>query len=180
MSVINEALKKLQEEREKKALLAAAESAAGSDTAEIKQPEPSSQPDRDRASSGIRIDPRMYYILGALAAILIAIMAITMIAKVTRIPEPLTYNQADMLPLQGLVMPQAEGAGQAAKRPAKTQKPPMLYLNGIVHDQDMPYAIINNRIMVVGEQIKGATLVEIKKDSVKFSFNEEEFEVELD
>lgn len=51
---------------------------------------------------------------------------------------------------------------------------PVLNLNGIVYDEERPYAIINNRVLLKGDTIEGATLIEINRDNVKFMFNDKE------
>jgi hypothetical protein len=56
-------------------------------------------------------------------------------------------------------------------------KAPNLNLNGIVYDNERPYAIVNNKVMLKGDTIEGAALIEIKQDSVKFVFNDKEFEL---
>lgn len=51
---------------------------------------------------------------------------------------------------------------------------PMLNLNGIVYDEERPYAIINNKVLLRGDTIEGATLIEINRDNVKFMFDGKE------
>lgn len=51
---------------------------------------------------------------------------------------------------------------------------PALNLNGIVYDEERPYAIINNKVLLKGDTIEGATLMEINRDNVKFMFNDRE------
>lgn len=58
--------------------------------------------------------------------------------------------------------------------PSTSTNFPQLTLNGIVYDEERPYAIVNNKVLLKGEMIEGATLVEIKRDSVKFLFNDKE------
>lgn len=60
---------------------------------------------------------------------------------------------------------------------ASVPLPPKLTLNGIVYDAKKPYAIVNNKILLKGESIEGAILVEINEDNVKFVFKGREFEV---
>ena len=54
---------------------------------------------------------------------------------------------------------------------------PALKLNGIVYDNERPYAIVNNKVLSKGDMIDGAKLIEINRESVKFVFNDEEFEI---
>ncbi|MDD5449264.1 MAG: hypothetical protein PHO42_01520 [Candidatus Omnitrophica bacterium] len=51
---------------------------------------------------------------------------------------------------------------------------PILNLNGIVYDEERPYAIVNNKVMMKGDVIDGAALVEIGRNSVKFIYNDKE------
>jgi len=54
---------------------------------------------------------------------------------------------------------------------------PTLVLNGIVYDEEKPYAIINNKVLLKGDLVDGAALSEINRDSVKFVFNGREYEL---
>jgi hypothetical protein len=54
---------------------------------------------------------------------------------------------------------------------------PQLALSGIVYDVEKPYAIVNNKVLVQGDKIDGAVVVEISRDRVKFVFQDEEFEI---
>lgn len=54
---------------------------------------------------------------------------------------------------------------------------PTFTLNGIVYDEVRPYAIVNNKVLLKGDLIEGAKLVEINRDSVKLIFNDKEIEL---
>lgn len=65
-------------------------------------------------------------------------------------------------------------AQEASRVPHGSTMPPMLSLNGIVYDQDRPYAIVNNKVLLEGDTLEGATLTEINQDNVKFTFKGKE------
>ena len=58
-------------------------------------------------------------------------------------------------------------------------EPPPLTLTGIIYDKTAPYAIVNNQILKKGMEIQGATLVQINKESVRFRFQDKEFDIKL-
>ena len=51
---------------------------------------------------------------------------------------------------------------------------PVLILSGIVYDEEKPYAIVNNSVLSVGDEIQGARLTDIDREGVKFLFGEEQ------
>jgi len=55
--------------------------------------------------------------------------------------------------------------------------PPSLVLNGIFYDSEKPYAIVNDKVLVKGDVIEGATLMRIGRNTVQFTFGEEQFEI---
>lgn len=54
-----------------------------------------------------------------------------------------------------------------------------LNLDGIVWDEKSPYAIINDKIVEVGDRIAGKKVIEIKVDSVILSDGTREYELKL-
>ncbi|MBN3038839.1 MAG: general secretion pathway protein GspB [Candidatus Omnitrophica bacterium] len=52
-------------------------------------------------------------------------------------------------------------------------------LNGIVYDKKRPLAIVNNKIVTEGSLVDGARLLEIQPDNVKLSYKDQEFRVRL-
>lgn len=50
-----------------------------------------------------------------------------------------------------------------------------LKLNGIVHNKDRPMAMLDNRIVRVGDSVKGATITEIQKNKVILSYKNRTF-----
>lgn len=62
--------------------------------------------------------------------------------------------------------------------PAPIQPPP-LQLQGVLWGTARPQAIINRRIVSVGDTIEGATIVAVSREGVKISFSGEEFKLKL-
>ena len=58
--------------------------------------------------------------------------------------------------------------------PVKTvkasKKSPLFKLNGIVHDEDKPMAVINDKIVEAGEIVDGAKVTEIGSDKAELSY----------
>ena len=59
------------------------------------------------------------------------------------------------------------------------EKAPVFNLKGILYDNRRPLAIINNRIVGKGALINGAQILDIQPDYVKLSLKEEEFTLEI-
>lgn len=57
---------------------------------------------------------------------------------------------------------------------------PSLVLNGIVYDPNKPYVIVNNRAISVGDSVKGAILIAINKKSATFVYNNKKFQIYLE
>lgn len=55
----------------------------------------------------------------------------------------------------------------------------LLALNGIAWDKEAPQAIINDRILTVGDQIKGCEVVAIQPNSVTLNDGSQNFELRL-
>jgi len=51
---------------------------------------------------------------------------------------------------------------------------PELELNGIVEGIGEPFVIINGRLVRLGETVEGATLLEVKKDTVRLRWLDQE------
>ena len=70
------------------------------------------------------------------------------------------------------------------KQPAEITNKPFLssefYLSGIVWDKDNPTAIINNKIVKIGAEIAGSTVVNIKEDRVILNDGIRNFELKMD
>lgn len=52
-------------------------------------------------------------------------------------------------------------------------------LEGIIWDEKKPMAIINNKVVGVGDDISGAKIIEIKKNEVIFNFDSQTISVRL-
>ena len=63
--------------------------------------------------------------------------------------------------------------------PQPPLKPPSLHLEGILWGTAKPRAIINRRVVGVGDTIDDAKIIAIGKQGVKVSFDEREFELKL-
>ena len=57
---------------------------------------------------------------------------------------------------------------------------PRLQVSGIIWDEQGPTALINNKLLAPGEKIKGARIVSIEQDSVKFHYQGKEFQIQLE
>lgn len=59
------------------------------------------------------------------------------------------------------------------KPPEVVKKPNMdsIVLKGVVWNSDIPQAIINNKVMNIGDEINGLRIVAITRDGVEFSSN---------
>lgn len=58
-------------------------------------------------------------------------------------------------------------------------QPPSLQLQGVLWGSSRPQAIINRKIVSVGDVIEEAKIVDIGKNSIKISYREQEFEIKL-
>jgi len=54
-----------------------------------------------------------------------------------------------------------------------------LYLSGILWDEEVPAAIINDEIVEIGDEIAGSTVIDIKEDSVILNDGSRNFELNL-
>ena len=83
-----------------------------------------------------------------------------------QIPEPLPSTMRDptKLPFQSNIQTEK----QAPKESVDTKRSKLVNLGAIVYSQDKPSAIVNGRIVHVGEQVSGITILKINKDSVEF------------
>ena len=65
--------------------------------------------------------------------------------------------------------PPAPESHETAALPAQTYV--SLLLTGILHSDDRPAAVVNTQVVYEGQQISGATVLRIEKDSVEFERN---------
>lgn len=55
-----------------------------------------------------------------------------------------------------------------------------LYLEGIIWDDIKPMAIINDEVVSAGDKIRGVEIVDIQKDKVILSYQDEIFELKME
>jgi len=99
-----------------------------------------------------------------------------------RIVEYQAGNQRD--PFQGLAkIDVTQGSGIVEAKSPKSEKPlPRLAIQGIVWGGKFPQAIIDNRVVKVGDRIKlgtreGATIIDIDKEGVVVVFEGQEYKL---
>ena len=63
---------------------------------------------------------------------------------------------------------------------SKKPRLPSIKIEGILYNATSPIVIINGKIYKVGDTYKGAQIIQISKDSVKFTFQDEEFVITPD
>lgn len=165
MSIINDALRKAEEENKKKAAHAAlpAVEAAGP----LEGPQTAAQiytpaPQLTRPASRNKALNKKVTILAALMVINAVYFGYKPV-KTTVIPY-----------IQRFALPSIKANILSPAKSAVTGKPSFT-LNGIVFDSARPYAIVNNMILTKGDIINGATLVDIQEDTVVFSSEGKEF-----
>ncbi len=111
-----------------------------------------------------------------LTAAFLAAAAVAMsIAAPRNMPVPVPPASSSA-PVPAASLGKVHKAARAGIEPAQIE-PPALVLNGILHDDAKPYAIVNGRIVVKGDTIEGAEITEINKDAVKFLFQGKDFEL---
>jgi len=69
--------------------------------------------------------------------------------------------------------PFAKGEGSSSV--SGNNKPPALTVQGMIWGGDFSQAIINNRVLKVGDKIEGAEIIAIEKKGVTLSFNDSLF-----
>lgn len=81
-----------------------------------------------------------------------------------QIPEPLPATMRDptVLPVHDKTRTEEQ------KQPVHLPKAKLVDLGSIVYSHDRPSAIVNGRIVHVGEQVSGVTVLKINRDSVEF------------
>jgi hypothetical protein len=89
-------------------------------------------------------------------------------------PEPAAVSEPALTPIQ----PQPKEAEPAPKESQpQPQGKPELKINAIAWREQEPKAIVNMQRVYVGDVIEGATVKEIRRKSVIFEYDGEEFEV---
>jgi hypothetical protein len=179
MSIINEALKKAQQENKELDVAKPAPAKPDTDLNSLKSAAPALSMSRNRTlrkKSDIKEIVVIALILGGATAVFF-IKGFWKGPKATTVPAVTAT-----VPAQGTAAPETPAAAVTPAVSAKNDlstpsSRPELKLSGIVYDSERPYAIVNDRVLSKGDSIAGATLVEINRDSVRFSFGGEEFEL---
>lgn len=66
-----------------------------------------------------------------------------------------------------------EGTAKSQVKDTKAAKPivpPKFQVSGIVWNTDRPQAIVNNKVIAIGDQLENATIVSIDKSGIEISF----------
>jgi len=165
MSIINEALKKVQEIRKESP---AKDTVGPAGKVETKLPMPAMPADKKAVIKVTGI------IIASIAAVILLKNSNMLSPKKTvpRVPPPQTAQEKP-----APATPGAWNFNVAPPGASQEDALPTLVLNGIVYDDQRPYAIVNNKVLLKGEEIEGAALVEISKDRVKFLFKGREIEL---
>lgn len=178
MSIINEALKKAQETNQQRVNVAAdrapAPNAGAPSNTQISPLPAVSRPDFKWSGQAKRFLPVLITVIiisGALVYSKSFFRKISPAANLLPVSSPSAPAKAEPIKEETR---QTSAPGLPAKN---TPDLPNLNLTGIVYDNERPYAIVNNKVMSKGDMIDGATLIEINRESVKFVFNDKEFEL---
>ncbi|MDD5557587.1 MAG: hypothetical protein PHN82_10130 [bacterium] len=96
-------------------------------------------------------------------------------------PSPSRRLLRAILIAAGLVAASSIAGGLALRslrRPARTAPPPpVLRLDGVIWDESIPLAIIEGRTVKRGDEVGGATVMEIGRDGVRVRYLEREYEI---
>jgi len=65
-------------------------------------------------------------------------------------------------------------------RPSRTRKPPTLNISGVVWNTDRPQAIINDKVIGVGDTISDSVVKDITKTSVIILYGDKEFTIKYE
>lgn len=134
-----------------------------------------------------------FFIVGGVFLACIAILAVIFFlklgfnrehsyaAKPTVLTEDSTQPSAapaQVSPAQSVVIQEAKKDDKGRFRPEAIKefvKLPTLNLSGIIKGRGEPMAIIDNKVIGVGDMIKGAFVVKIGSDSVNMVYKDQEF-----
>jgi hypothetical protein len=156
MSIIADALKRAQKRKEEEKAKQSAEQIPSS---EEKKP---------------LIEPKTIAI-GAIALVvgLIAVFVLIRPKKVPPPPQPKTYKVK-------VPVPSAEPVKGEEFVAEKEIELPYLKIGGIMYEPDAEsYAVINDKIVAIGDEIEGATVIDIEKEVVTLRLDNHEFEVRI-
>ncbi len=163
MSIINEALKKAQEANKQRVNVAADQ-----------VPEPSAgAPSNTQVSSLPAVSRQGFKRPAKIRRFLPVLMVVVIISGTLLFFKSFFKKVSKVEPIK-----EETRQASAPVSPSKNAPDlPTLNLSGIVYDNERPYAIVNNKVLSKGDMIEGATLIEINRASVKFVFNDKEFEL---
>ncbi len=74
-------------------------------------------------------------------------------------------------------LPEKERKIKGPKKSNKSLTPPKLEVQGIIWGTSLPQAIINSKVVKVGDELEGAKISSISKDGVIIIFEETEFKL---
>jgi len=96
------------------------------------------------------------------------------------LPVGAKVTSSAVLPIVKLAGPLAV-SGTPPKLPEEVKKvqPPELTLSGIVHSSDSSFALINNRVVKIGDKVSGATVMKISENEVELKINDLKFKLSL-
>jgi hypothetical protein len=120
-------------------------------------------------------------ILGLLAAQLFIMQKAAAALNAEVIERPKEQYQGESLrsPFKPYYVQEApKSQQQPGEKPAEPEKPlPPLAVSGIIAGGNMPQAIINDKIVMLGTVIDGATVVKITKEGVTVLFNNKMYDI---
>ncbi len=110
-----------------------------------------------------------------MGAALACVLGILLISTSVNVP-----SRPELISNESVLLPQPVQAGQPKEKPALTAKPVSGFnLTGIVYENEGAMAIINERIVVPGDLVDGARVLEIQPNSVKLSLGGKELQLNL-
>jgi type II secretory pathway component PulC len=87
----------------------------------------------------------------------------------------LNYNSEDARDPFNSYLPTEENKGGQQQETEAYVQPPTLTVQGLIWGSNMPQAIINNKVVKIGDIIEGARIVEIDKEGVEVSYKGRSF-----
>ena len=166
MSIIQEALKKAQDEYVEKNIPISIKE-------EIIKPK-----------IEVRILHNIKKTISVRVSVLAGILTILLMIYGLSVSEQYFKNHEKDIKTTPVSAPAAKGADPIS--PAKTgvinstiQLPPVFVLNGIMYVENKPQAIINGYVLEEGDKINGATVLIIEKDCVLLDVNDANIRLEL-
>ena len=175
MSIINDALKKVA--RDTQARVPAAQDGGG------ERPSAPEQPVYPRTEPRVTtLQPKRHVMITITAVVLSAVVGVVAAYTAKTVAwkrQPAGASSA--VSENGRAIP-ALSASAPVTSPVASASPggadtPLLDLNGIVYDEQKPYAVINNKILKEGENIAGATVIKISPEEVQLILKDKKIEL---